>query len=126
MTEFAIQDADAAKLEVFASAFHRLYAGKGPDAALNRNSARKVADLAVDALGQPARDFMAMVDPLNPLRPKDPDDLRITYPAEAGDEIKAAVALVYCYRHPEQIDVSELDDAYSMLASSDMENSPSP
>lgn len=126
MTEFAIHDADPTKLGEFASAFHNLYAGKGPDAALDRNEVKKVADLAVDALGQTAREFMALVDPANPLRPSDLDDLQITYPPEAGDEVKAAVALVYCYRHPHQIEVSELDDAYSALASSDMEHSPSP
>lgn len=126
MTEFAIHDADPTKLGVFASAFHSLYADKGPDVALDRSEVRKVAELAVDALGQPAREFMALVDPTNPLRPADLDDLQITYPPSAGDELKAAVALVYCYRHPDQIEVSELDEAYSTLASSDMEHSPSP
>ncbi|MCV9964202.1 hypothetical protein OIU34_20160 [Pararhizobium sp. BT-229] len=126
MTEFAIHDADARKLEVFAQAFHRLYRDKGPDASMDREEVREVIDLAVDALGQPARDFMALVDPLSPIRAANPDEVEITCTARACDEVKAAVALVSCYRHHEQIAGSELDDAYSTLASSDMEHSPSP
>jgi hypothetical protein len=126
MTDFAINDADPTKLKVFASAFHQLYADKGPDTELDQSEVRKVMALAIDALGPPALEFMVLVDPDNPRRPPDLEDLQITYRPDASDEVKAAVALVYCYRHPNQIAVSELDDAYSTLASSDMEHSPSP
>ncbi|MCS4088457.1 hypothetical protein [Rhizobium sp. BK176] len=126
MTNFAIQTADTGKLKAFADAFHRVYRDKGPDASLDLNEVRHVLDLAVDALGQPARDFLVLVDLKNPLRPADPDDIEITCDPDACEEIKAAAALLYCYRNPDQIEASELDDAYSTLAGSDMEHSPSP
>lgn len=126
MADFSIHDADTGKLEAFAQAFHRLYRDKGPDASLDEDQLKTVLALAVDALGQPARDFLALVDPLNPLRPGDPDEVEITCPACSSDEIKAAVALVSCYRHPDDIGFPELDGAYSTLASNDIEHSPSP
>ncbi|MBY3157329.1 hypothetical protein HFO56_33940 [Rhizobium laguerreae] len=126
MTIFAIQTADTGKLKAFADAFHRVYRDKGPDASLDPNEVRAVLGLAVEALGQPARDFLSLVDPKNPLRPANPDEVEITCPADAGEEIKAAAALVYCYRHPSRIEPSELDDAYSALAGADVEHSPSP
>jgi hypothetical protein len=126
MTNFAIQTADTGKLKAFADAFHRVYRDKGPDASLDFNEVKAVLALAVDALGQPARDFLVLVDPKNPLRPADPDDIEITCEADACEEIKAAAALLYCYRQQDRIEASELDDAYSTLAGSDMEHSPSP
>jgi hypothetical protein len=126
MANFAIQTADTGKLKAFADAFHRAYRDKGPDASIDMDEVKAALALAVDALGQPARDFLALVDPKNPLRSVDPDDIEITCDQNSCDEIKAAAALLYCYRHPDQIDASELDDAYSTLAGSDMEHSPSP
>jgi hypothetical protein len=126
MTNFTIQTADTGKLKAFAEAFHRVYRDKGPDASIDMDEIKAVLALAVDAIGQPARDFLSLVDQENPLRPADPDDIEITCDPDACEEIKAAAALLYCYRHPDQIEASELDDAYSTLAGSDMEHSPSP
>lgn len=126
MTNFAIHTADTGKLKAFAEAFHRAYRDKGPDASIDMDEVKEVLALAVDALGQPARDFLSLVDPKNPLRPADPDDIEITYETDACEEIKAAAALLYCFRHPDRIEASELDDAYLTLAGSDMEHSPSP
>ena len=93
---------------------------------MDGNELKKVLSLAVDALGQQALEFLALVDPPNPLRAADPDEVEFTCPACSCDEIKAAVALVSCYRHPDEIGFSDLDGAYSTLASNDIEHSPSP
>jgi hypothetical protein len=126
MTDFMIKEADALKLVVFAEAFHRLYLDKGLEEAMDRNDVQSVMNLAVDALGPPAREFVRLIGLTNLETPSVPDVFSLSCEEGASPEIKSAVALVYCFRHLGKIDQLELDDAYSALASSDIEHSPSP
>jgi hypothetical protein len=126
MTVFVINDVDNLKISAFAQAFHELYRDKGPESDLDGNDLDVVLSLAVDALGEPAREFMFLVNPSNAERASNGDVVEITCPACSSDELKAAVALVSCYRYPDKIEITKLDEAYSTLASNDMEHSPSP
>jgi hypothetical protein len=126
MTEFAVNAVDPAGLADFAAKFRYAYRDKDPSESLDWNEIQEALAAAVHALGEPARAFMAVVDPCNADRPADPDVLVITYPSDASSLIRAAAALLYAYRTPDAVDLDDVDFAYAALAGDDLGHAPSP
>lgn len=126
MRYFEITTTDKAKLNAYSDAFHDLYIDKGPDAPLDWSEVHRLLSLAADGLGPKAHEFLSECSPLNPARPTDLDDVALSFPDTACEQVRSAAALVYSYRRPEDVNLEDLDAAFALLAGGDIGHAPDP
>ena len=95
--------------------------GEESGGTMDWNDVQAALKKAVDALGAPAQQFMAVAN----IDGFDEDPIVACSP-DASLEAKAAAQLIYAYRNPQSVDWEDVDLAWETLLLADVENGLSP
>jgi hypothetical protein len=117
MSEFVVGETiDHKALGEFSSLLRAAYDnGKADSAHMDWDDVAAALEKAIEAFGEDGRAFEAAANEGFDVEPV------VTYPMGASWEVRAAVALLFAYRYPDDVEWEDVDMAWEILLQSNVE-----